>query len=159
MATKTTTKDNVIFQNILWNYHFSNGNDDVHQKIWTEHLQAAPKFRIGALIRKIKNDQNEQLANKLIDFLKASNASESHLGIAHGTLMDIHCAKGQFDRALEILEATVKEIPLDKIENRTLKKLQKGIQSTGKVFPFTIPTEKNNRNPDTQGEQIRRQLG
>lgn len=139
LATKWTTKDISVFQNILWIYHFYNGSDDVYNKIWKTYLQSASTLRFGALIYKIRSDQNEQLAIKLIEFMKTSNSSDRYLGIAHSNLMEIYCDKEQYDQALEALNTVVMEVFPENMNIDTLTRLKICLQSIGKAFPYTIP--------------------
>lgn len=112
-------------------------------KIWTKHLQSASTVRLGTLIREIRIDQNEQLAFKLIDFLKASKLPKLYLGIAHSNLLEIYCDKEQYDQALEALNTAYMDVFPENMDIDTLIRLKICLQSIGKMFPYIIPIRKN----------------
>lgn len=159
MAAKwTTTKNTVIFQNVLWSYHLLNGNEEVCKNIWTKYLQSASTVKFAGVMKTAKSAKDVQLAVRIIDYVKTLKISEQELGAVHSDLMDIYCDKQQFDQALDVLNATVKGISINHLNAKTLFRIKQGIESGGKVFPYAIsaPVPKNddrNKQKRSVGQQ------
>lgn len=142
MASKWTTKNDVTFQNILWGYHLIAGNKDACKKIWNDHLQSTSSILFSTIMIKAKKEQNILLASNVIEFLKTSSKiSQREIGSAYSLLLDTYCEKGQFESALETLNAICEEVSLKSLDLRILIRIKKGIEAEGKVFPYAIQVQ------------------
>lgn len=139
MASKWTTKNDITFQNILWGYHLIAGNKDACEKIWNDHLQSSSSVLFSSIMIKAKKEQNIHLASSVIEFLKSSSKiSQREMGSAYSYLLETYCEKGQFESALEALNAINEEISLTSLDSRILIRVKNGIEVDGKVFPYAI---------------------
>jgi hypothetical protein len=56
-------------------------------------------------------------------------------------LFIVPASNNQFDEALISLQAAQKDVGLELVNSTALTRLKTGLESQGKVFPFTIPSK------------------
>lgn len=128
-------------------------------KIWeTYKLSEEPRLMFQRIVSRARNTKNVALARRLLKQVKGTKISEPALGIVHSCAIDVlgeelDCvmlnleiltvlcavASAKYDEALEQLNEAVKDVSLENINATCLQRLQQGLTTSGKQFPYTIP--------------------
>jgi len=97
-----------------------------------------------------REKQDENIINNLITNLKQTKISEGALGNAYSCYIDILCTKEKYDEALEVLKTKViPDVCLENVNKTALTRLKKGLEASGKSFPYEIPKKIISKNDDT----------
>lgn len=128
--------------NILWIHHMSNGNEAASKKIWDKYLSSAPRLMFQRVLQTARDQNDDKLAQTVINLLRESKISEGAVGNAYSCLIDIQTANGKADKALETLNTAVKDVCLENINRTALLRLKAVLEAEKKKFPYTIPDKK-----------------
>lgn len=125
--------------NVLWSHHFANGNIEVSDRIWDQHLAKAPRLMFQRIVHLAREKQDEKLIQRLIVLLKKTKVSEGAIGNAYSCLLDVLASKEQFDDGLIALDSAIKDVCLENINRTALQRIKTGVEKSGKSFPHKIP--------------------
>uniref|UniRef100_A0A1B0ABF4 PROP1-like PPR domain-containing protein n=1 Tax=Glossina pallidipes TaxID=7398 RepID=A0A1B0ABF4_GLOPL len=129
--------------NMLWIHFLSQGDIDRANNVWSKYLSNAPRLMFQRVLQTAREQNDEKLAQTVVDQLRGSKISEGAIGNAYSCLIDIQCSKGNNDKALEIVKTAVKDICLENINRTALQNLKAALEAEGKKFPYTIPEKRS----------------
>lgn len=121
----------------IWCHHVMTKNKEAAQNLWSQYIKSREYVYYLPIIGKANKDNNEVLAQELIDYLKTSEAERVNFETAYNTLLSIYVRKSQFDAALEVVETM--KARSGKIHRITLVLLKNGLKAEEKKFPYKIP--------------------
>lgn len=127
--------------NVLWTYHFINGNDAVAEKIWNEYVKDSPRIMFQRILQHARDANDEQLSQKLISHLKSSKVTEGALGNAYSCLLDILTAKAANERVVAEFEKAVKDVNINFINKTAVLRVQAAYEQLGRPFNYKVPTK------------------
>lgn len=127
--------------NVLWTYHFINGNDAVAEKIWNDYVKDSPRIMFQRILQDARDANNEQLSQKLIAHLKSSKVTEGALGNAYSCLLDILATKASNERVVEEFEKAIKDVNINFINKTAVLRVKAVYEQLGKPFNYKVPTK------------------
>ncbi|TMW54433.1 hypothetical protein DOY81_000425 [Sarcophaga bullata] len=128
--------------NVLWIHHISSGNETASKQIWDKHLSSAPRLMFQRVLQTARDQNDDKLAQSVINQLRDSKISEGAIGNAYSCLIDIQTGKGNADKALETLKTAIKDVCLENINRTALQRLKALVEAEKKEFPYNIPEKK-----------------
>lgn len=128
--------------NVLWIHHISSGNETASKQIWDKHLSSAPRLMFQRVLQTAREQNDDKLAQSVINQLRDSKISEGAIGNAYSCLIDIQTGKGNADKALETLKTAIKDVCLENINRTALLRLKALVEAEKKEFPYNIPEKK-----------------
>ena len=146
LAVKFATIDYVAPMNVLWTYHFINGNAEIAESIWQNYVKNSNQIMFQKVCQVARSTGNIDLAFGLVRHLaEADQVTSGARGIAYSCLLDCLCANKRHKEALTALkEAFTHNVAVEDINRTALVRLKQGIEDEGEIFPINIPP-KNNR--------------
>lgn len=129
-------------------HHIENGKLEAAEHIMKNYLINSPKIMFVHSMKLARESKDVNLANNLLQALKASKVSEGGIGAAHSCLVDVYCSQGKFDEAQKALDNAIKDVCLENLNRTALEKVRDGLAKEGKTFPYKIPDRKASA-PDT----------
>ncbi|XP_055917516.1 leucine-rich PPR motif-containing protein, mitochondrial [Eupeodes corollae] len=148
LAKAYADKKHVAPMNVLWVYHSIHKNEAPAKEIWEKYLVHEPRLMFQRILQIARQNNDEKQAEDLINQLKSSKITGGAVGNAYSCLLDIQCAKSEFDKGLETLNTALKSGPIDHINRTALIRLKEGLEASGKKFPHTIPDKKIEKSSD-----------
>lgn len=131
--------------NVLWMHYFTKGDEANSKIIWEKYLTNSPRVMFQNVLKVARQNNDEELAYRLISYLKTSKVSEKALGTAFSCLIDIQTIKGSTDKALQTLKDAINDICLENINHTALKRLKLALEAEKKEFPYTISSKKSSK--------------
>ncbi|CAG9859713.1 unnamed protein product [Phyllotreta striolata] len=153
LALKYASKGITGPLNVLWTWYFINENEAKAEQIWTDHLKNSPKIMFQKIVQSARDEQNEVLANKLIEHLQSSSVSQGAVGNAYSCLLDILFAKGKYDEVVKTFEDVAKSVSLESLNRTAVVRCKEAFEKLDKPFNYTIPA-KNRRGVDAKEEEL-----
>lgn len=148
IATKYAEKQILGPMNVLW-MHYVIKNDTRADDVFKQYMTHSPRLMFQRVLTKAREDQDEELALRLIKSLANAKVSEGAIGNVHSCLIDIYAAKDNADACLTAVTNSVKEVCLENINRTALMRAKACVEKAGKKFPHTIPDEKSSKKQDT----------
>lgn len=136
MAQKYANNGIIEPLNVLWMYHFVEGNENVCQRIWQQYLSQRPVLLCKYIMMKARAQKNHQLVEKLISLTNESAISSAAKGVIYSGLIDIYSAKEMYDEALNTIRQAEKIIGINFIHKHCFDRVKIGLAATGKEYPF-----------------------
>lgn len=106
----------------IWCHHVTNGNIAETELIWREYLIESPTICYQPILRAVRKRADDELALRLITFLKSAKNLDGGPVDAYIVLIDLYCDKGQLDKAQATFNELVAAVDADKI--RETKRLR-----------------------------------
>lgn len=148
IATKYAKKGLLSPVNVLWMHHFISGDQQIADKLWTNHLAAAPRLMFQRIVHLAREKQDASLVQRLIDLLKHTKVSAGAIGNAYSSLLDILSTKNQFDEALKVLDSAIQDVCLENINRTALLRVKEGAEKAGLKFSHNIPEKSATGKPN-----------
>lgn len=142
LAEKYAAHNQLGPMNVLWMHLISNGQEVASKQIWDKHLSSAPRLMFQRVLQTAREQQDEKLASTVISQLRGSKISEGAIGNAYSCLIDIQTAKGNTDKALEVLVNAIKDVSLENINRTALLRLKQAVEEKSQQFPYTVPEKR-----------------
>ncbi|CAG9826701.1 unnamed protein product [Diabrotica balteata] len=133
--------------NVLWTRYFINQNHEKADQIWNEHLKDSNRIMFQKIVHTAREEQNENLAKKLIEHLKASSVSEGALGNAYSCLLDVLFSKENHKHVVETFEEAMKAVSLSFLNRTAIIRSKEAFEKLGKTFDYEIPPRNKNNVP------------
>ncbi|XP_072376405.1 leucine-rich PPR motif-containing protein, mitochondrial [Diabrotica undecimpunctata] len=130
--------------NVLWTRYFINQNHEKADQIWNEHLKDSNRIMFQKIVHTAREEQNENLAKKLIEHLKASSVSEGALGNAYSCLLDVLFSKENHKHVVETFEEAIKAVSLNFLNRTAIIRSKEAFEKLGKTFDYEIPPRNKN---------------
>merc|ERR1719232_1281328 len=127
LAVKFATIDYVAPMNVLWTYHFINGNSEIAESIWQNYVK----------------NSNQIMFQKVCQVARSSGevdqVTSGARGIAYSCLLDCLCAGKRHQDAYKALkEALNSNVLVEDINRTALVRLKQGLEEEGEHFPIHI---------------------
>lgn len=119
-----------------------NGKLDQADRIMKTYLADQPKIIFQNPLRVARARRDETIVLNVLKALADSKIAESHQGVVYSCLIDVYCLQGKYDKALEAVDRSIKDVCLENINRSTLQTLKSGLEAAGKTFPHKIPDNK-----------------
>lgn len=132
--------------NVLWSYHFINGNNEEAEQIWNTYVKDAQRVMFQRILQEARDSNDEQLAQKLIDHLKSSKVTEGALGNAYSCLLDVLATKGASERVIEEFEKAIKDVNINFINKTAVLRVKAVYEQLGKTFNHKVPNKADKQN-------------
>ena len=129
---------------VLWQWHFSQGHDDLANGIWSKNIVPFIKnIHFRHILDEARRTKNTQMIAKLIDLLQTTIIKRDDLGIAYSGWLDLLTELHQHEQALSILKKalTTKQFELFNFNRDSLINLKKCVEAAGQQFPYRIPAK------------------
>jgi len=141
LANKFASINYVAPMNVLWTYHFINGNRKIADNIWQKHVKNSNQIMFQKVCQVARSTGNIKLAFGLVHHLAdAEKVTSGARGIAYSCLLDCLCqANRHKDGYIALKEALDKKVNLEDINRTALVRLKQGLEEEGQMFPFSIP--------------------
>jgi len=141
LANKFASINYVAPMNVLWTYHFINGNRKIADNIWQKHVKNSNQIMFQKVCQVARSTGNIKLAFGLVHHLAdAEKVTSGARGIAYSCLLDCLCqANRHKDGYIALKEALDKKVSLEDINRTALVRLKQGLEEEGQMFPFNIP--------------------
>lgn len=136
MAQLYATKGIIEPLNVLWMYHFVEGNESVCQRLWQQHLCQRPVLLSKYIMMKARAQNNHQLVEKLLNLVNESGISSRAKGVIYSGLIDIYSSNEMYDKALDAIRRAEKTIGTDFIHKHCFDRVKTGLAAKGKEFPY-----------------------
>jgi len=146
LAVRFATIDYVAPMNVLWTYHFINGNSEIAESIWQNYVKNSTQIMFQKVCQVARSSGNTNLAYDLVRQLaEADQVTSGARGIAYSCLLDCLCASKRHKEAFAALkEALEHKVTIEDINRTALVRLKQGLEEEGETFPVSIPP-KNSR--------------
>lgn len=128
--------------NVLWIHLISSGNETASKQIWDKYLSSAPRLMFQRVLQTAREQNDDKLAQSVINQLRDSKISEGAIGNAYSCLIDIQTGKANVDKALDALKTAIKDVCLENINRTALQRLKALAEAEKKEFPYAIPEKK-----------------
>merc|ERR1712168_1199772 len=140
------TIDYVAPMNVLWTYHFINGNSEIADSIWQNYVKNSTQIMFQKVCQVARSSGNTNLAYDLVRQLaEAEQVTSGARGIAYSCLLDCLCASNQPALGFNVLQDALNQgVRLEDINRTALVRLKTGVEAGGQKFSHTIPP-KNKR--------------
>merc|ERR1719220_81523 len=150
LAVKFATIDYVAPMNVLWTYHFINGNAEIAESIWQNYVKNSNQIMFQKVCQVARSTGNIDLAFGLVRHLAdASQVTSGARGIAYSCLLDCLCISKRHKEAFAALqEALEQKVTIEDINRTALLRLKQGLEEEGEVFPVRIPPKNSRREYD-----------
>ena len=147
LAVKFATIDYVAPMNVLWTYHFINGNSEIAESIWQNYVKNSNQIMFQKVCQVARSTGNINLAFGLVRHLAdAQQVTSGARGIAYSCLLDCLCAGKRYKEAYTALkEALTMNVTIEDINRTALVRLKTGIEEEGELFPINIPPKNQKR--------------
>ena len=141
LAVKFATIEYVAPMNVLWTYHFINGNAEIAESIWQNYVKNSNQIMFQKVCQVARSTGNIDLAFGLVRHLAdASQVTSGARGIAYSCLLDCLCANKRHKEAYSALrEALSHNVTIEDINRTALVRLKQGMEDEGDHFPIHIP--------------------
>ena len=141
LAVKFATIEYVAPMNVLWTYHFINGNTEIAESIWQNYVKNSNQIMFQKVCQVARSTGNIDLAFGLVRHLAdASQVTSGARGIAYSCLLDCLCANKRHKEAYSALrEALSHNVTIEDINRTALVRLKQGMEDEGDNFPIHIP--------------------
>ena len=105
LAVKFATIDYVAPMNVLWTYHFINGNAEIAESIWQNYVKNSNQIMFQKVCQVARSTGNIDLAFGLVRHLaEADQVTSGARGIAYSCLLDCLCAGKRHKDAYKALK-------------------------------------------------------
>ena len=153
LAVKFATIDYVAPMNVLWTYHFINGNAEIAESIWQNYVKNSNQIMFQKVCQVARSTGNIDLAFGLVRHLAdASQVTSGARGIAYSCLLDTLCANKRHKEAYSALrEALSHNVTIEDINRTALVRLKQGMEEEGDHFPIHIPPKHQVRKEFSEG--------
>ena len=150
LAVKFATIDYVAPMNVLWTYHFINGNSEIAESIWQNYVKNSNQIMFQKVCQVARSTGNTNLAFDLVRQLaEADQVTSGARGIAYSCLLDCLCISKRHKEAFAALqEALEQKVTIEDINRTALLRLKQGLEEEGEVFPVRIPPKNSRREYD-----------
>ena len=150
LAVKFATIDYVAPMNVLWTYHFINGNSEIAESIWQNYVKNSNQIMFQKVCQVARSTGNTNLAFDLVRQLaEADQVTSGARGIAYSCLLDCLCISKRHKEAFAALqEALEHKVTIEDINRTALLRLKQGLEDEGEVFPIRIPPKNSRRDYD-----------
>lgn len=127
--------------NVLWTYHYIQGNHDIASNIWKTHVKDSNQIMFQKVCQIARTTGNIDLAFGLVNHLsEAGHVTSGAKGIAYSCLLDCLCVAKQHRKGCAVLKSAIDEsVCLEDINRTALLRLKQGLEEDGLVFPYKIP--------------------
>jgi len=151
LAVKFATIDYVAPMNVLWTYHFINGNSEIAESIWQNYVKNSNQIMFQKVCQVARSTGNIDLAFGLVRHLgEADQVTSGARGIAYSCLLDCLCAGKRHQDAYKALkEALNSNVLVEDINRTALVRLKQGLEEEGEHFPIHIPPKNQRKEFDT----------
>ena len=141
LATKFSSIGYVAPMNVLWTYHFIQGNTETANSIWQSHVKSSSQIMFQKVCQVARATGNIDLAFSLVKHLnEAQQVTTGAKGIAYSCLLDCLCASNNFQKGYSALQdALDKKVSLEDINRTALVRLKQGVEEEGQLFNHIIP--------------------
>ncbi|KAJ9586127.1 hypothetical protein L9F63_020226, partial [Diploptera punctata] len=141
LALKYAAKGFVGPVNVLWMHYFAGGKEDAALELWNKYLSGSPRVMFQHILRRARDNKDENIVNRLIKLLKDIPISEGARGTAYSCLIDILVYKQKLDEALVALKEAVDQVCLENLNRTALLRLKQSVEEQGKTFPYLVPAK------------------
>ena len=151
LAVKFATIDYVAPMNVLWTYHFINGNAEIAESIWQNYVKNSNQIMFQKVCQVARSTGNIDLAFGLVRHLsEADQVTSGARGIAYSCLLDCLCASKRHKEAYTALrEALSSNVTIEDINRTALLRLKQGVEDDGDHFPIHIPPKSQRKEYET----------
>ena len=151
LAVRFASIDYVAPMNVLWTYHFINGNSEIAESIWQNYVKNSTQIMFQKVCQVARSTGNTSLAYDLVRQLsEADQVTSGARGIAYSCLLDCLCASKRHKEAFAALnEALEHKVTIEDINRTALVRLKQGLEGEGEVFPVSIPPKNSKKELDS----------
>lgn len=141
LAVKFATIDYIAPMNVLWTYHFINGNSEIAESIWQNYVKNSNQIMFQKVCQVARSTGNIDLAFGLVNHLQeADQVTSGARGIAYSCLLDCLCVSRRHKEAYSALKRALREnVTIEDINRTALVRLKQGLEEEGESFPIVIP--------------------
>lgn len=133
--------------NVLWTHYFIRGNDEKAEKIWNEYVKNSPRIMFQKVIQTIRENNDVDLAKKLVEQLGNSPVTTGALGNAYSCLLDVLTTLNKHEEAIAYFERAVQDVTIDNLNRTAVLRVKDCYEQQGKPFTSSIPSKKKNNIP------------
>ncbi|KAF5275552.1 hypothetical protein FQR65_LT04155 [Abscondita terminalis] len=134
--------------NVLWSYHFIEGNQEKAKEIWEKHLKNSSRVMFQRVVQKARESSDENMVKNLIGCLKTSIVTPGAIGNAYSCLLDILVAKDKSEEVINTFEECMKDVQIEYINRTALFRVKSVYTKMDKPFNYQIPA-KNSQTSST----------
>ncbi len=140
--------------NVLWTYHFINGDEEKATKLWQDYVKDCPQIMFQKICQTARSRGDAAMANRLVRLLQSARVTSGAQGIAYSCLLDVLVGRGEYEQAMGHLKAGLKQgVRLEDINRTALVRLKTGLEEKlTEEFPFPIPKKSKERSLVVQEE-------
>merc|ERR1719433_1193875 len=151
LAVRFASIDYVAPMNVLWTYHFINGNSEIAESIWQNYVKNSTQIMFQKVCQVARSTGNTSLAYDLVRQLsEADQVTSGARGIAYSCLLDCLCAGKKHKDAYKALkEALNSNVSVEDINRTALVRLKQGLEEEGEYFPINIPPKNQRKEFET----------
>lgn len=127
--------------NVLWSYHFIEGNQEKADEIWKNFLQNSSRVMFQRVVQKARETSDENMVRNLIRCLKTSTVTPGAIGNAYSCLLDILVTKDKCEEIISTFEESMKDVSIEYINRTALFRIKSVYLKMDKPFNYKIPSK------------------